>query len=292
MVIFLNTKYQVDMLFFPNAKINIGLHITNKRPDGYHNIETLFCPVDLSDILEFVPLPGHQSGKSVITVTGIEVEGPAEKNLCVKAYELLCRDFELPAVDIHLHKMIPPGAGLGGGSSDAAFMLKMLNNFFHLQLDEDSLCRYASILGSDCAFFIKNRPLLGFERGNVFEEPGPLPLNFQVIIVNPGFHISTPEAYSGVIPAQPADSLKTLIRLPLDQWKNCIINDFEKTIFEKHPVIANIKQLLYDQGAVYASMSGSGSSVYGLFEKFPEELSDHFPGMFCRAVKPLSACSP
>jgi 4-diphosphocytidyl-2-C-methyl-D-erythritol kinase len=269
------------MLFFPNTKINIGLNVISRRTDGYHNIETVFCPIGLTDVLEFVPSQGLPSGRAVFTLTGIPVDGNAEDNLCVRAYHLLNQDFTLPGIDIHLHKMVPPGAGLGGGSSDAAFMLKYLNLQFELDLDEEALCDYASRLGSDCAFFIKNRPLFGYERGNRFREISDFPDKVKVVVINPGIHISTAEAYAGVQPGRPAESLQKLIRLPVEQWKDNIFNDFEETVIQQYPVIGDIRQKLYEQGAVYASMSGSGSSVYGLFDKKIPELQGRFPGMFC-----------
>jgi 4-diphosphocytidyl-2-C-methyl-D-erythritol kinase len=268
------------MLFFPNTKINIGLNIINKRSDGYHNIETVFCPIGLSDVLEFVILPGMPDGNVDFSMTGIPVQGPGEDNLCVRAYQILNKDFSLPAISIHLHKIVPPGAGLGGGSSDAAFMLKNLNTQFGLNLSEDQLCDYASQLGSDCAFFVKNRPLFGYERGNRFREITLFSSFLEVVVINPGIHVSTAEAYSGVQPGKPTNPLEKLINLPINDWKDLIINDFEANIVSKHPVIGDIKNKLYKAGAVYASMSGSGSSVYGLFNEKTPALEDQFPEFF------------
>jgi 4-diphosphocytidyl-2-C-methyl-D-erythritol kinase len=268
------------MLFFPNTKINIGLNIINKRSDGYHNIETVFCPIGLSDVLEFVILPGMPDGNVDFSMTGIPVQGPGEDNLCVRAYQILNKDFSLPAISIHLHKIVPPGAGLGGGSSDAAFMLKNLNTQFGLNLSEDQLCDYASQLGSDCAFFVKNRPLFGYERGNRFREITLFSSFLEVVVINPGIHVSTAEAYSGVQPGKPANPLEKLINLPINDWKDLIINDFEANIVSKHPVIGDIKNKLYKAGAVYASMSGSGSSVYGLFNENTPAIEDQFPEFF------------
>lgn len=269
------------MFCFPNAKINIGLNVISKRTDGYHNIETLFCPIDLSDMLEFVPLPGASAGEYTFTSTGITIEGDAGNNLCIKAYLLLSRDFNLPAIDIHLHKIIPIGAGIGGGSSDAAFMLQNLNRQFELNLDENRLCDYASELGSDCAFFIKNRPLFGYERGNRFREVSFFPRSFEIALVNPGIHISTSEAYAGVRPGIPLRPLEEVIMLPVERWKDNVLNDFEPNIIKNYPVIGEIKARLYGLGAVYASMSGSGSSVYGMFPGKAPVITDHFPGFFC-----------
>ena len=268
------------MLCFPNAKINLGLNIISKRSDGYHNIETVFCPVGLSDILDFVSDPVTAPGNINFTSTGIAVDGPVTSNLCIKAYCLLSGDFDLPAISVHLHKIIPPGAGLGGGSSDAAFMLKHLNQLFTLGLDEDQLCDYASRIGSDCAFFIRNRPLFGFERGNRFRELKAFPGNLAVVLINPGIHVSTAEAYSGVRPGKPEQPVEEVITLPVTQWKNTLRNDFEDSIIKKHKVIGEIKSSLYTLGAVYASMSGSGSSVYGLFHEKAPAVNEQFPGMF------------
>jgi 4-diphosphocytidyl-2-C-methyl-D-erythritol kinase len=270
-----------SMLCFPNAKINIGLNVISKRSDGFHDIETVFCPVGLSDILEFVPMPGLPPGNCTFTLTGIPVKGPSEENLCVRAYHLLSRDFQLPAVDIHLHKIIPMGSGLGGGSSDGAFMLKQLNVQFNLYLNDDQLCTFASQLGSDCAFFIRNRILFAFERGDRFREIPVIPGNFDIVIVNPGIHIGTSEAYSGIRPGKPAHELQELIALPMTHWRDAIKNDFEETVFRKFPVVGEIKSKLYQMGAIYASMSGSGSSVYGLFAGKAPKFDKEFPGFFC-----------
>jgi 4-diphosphocytidyl-2-C-methyl-D-erythritol kinase len=268
------------MLCFPNAKINLGLNILQKREDGFHSIETVFCPTGLSDVLEFIPEPALPPGTCIFDSTGIAIDGPDEKNLCVRAYTLLHDQFTLPAVHIHLHKIIPPGAGLGGGSSDAAFMLKYLDLQFGLKLGENKLCALASQLGSDCAFFIRNRPMFGYDRGNRFRELASFPQNLQMIIINPGIHISTAEAYAGTTPHTPARPLEELIRLPADQWKDQIVNDFEPAMISKYPVIGEIKDRLYDLGAVYASMSGSGSSVYGLLKEKAPDISEQFPGFF------------
>jgi 4-diphosphocytidyl-2-C-methyl-D-erythritol kinase len=268
------------MLCFPNAKINIGLNVISRRSDGFHNIETVFCPIGLTDILEFVPLPGLPPGKSTFTNTGIRVDGADNNNLCMKAYQLLSGDFELPAIEVHLHKIIPMGAGLGGGSSDGAFMLKYLNMQFGLGLNDDQLCDYASHLGSDCAFFIRNRPLFGYERGNRFREVPVFPQNLEIVMVNPGVHIGTAEAYAGVRPGKPMHALEELIRMPVEKWRDAVFNDFEESIFPRHPDIGVIKNTFYQTGAVYASMSGSGSSVYGLYKGQAPDLKDQFPGYF------------
>lgn len=269
------------MLCFPNAKINLGLNIIEKREDGFHSIETVFCPAGLSDVLEFIPEPALSPGTCIFDSTGIPIDCPDEKNLCVRAYHLLYDQYNLPAVHIHLHKIIPPGAGLGGGSSDAAFMLKYLDLQFGLKLGENKLCAFASQLGSDCAFFIRNRPMFGYDRGNRFRELSSFPQNLHMVIINPGIHISTEEAYTGTTPHKPAQPLEELIRLPVNQWKNQIINDFEPAMISRYPVIGEIRDRLYDLGAVYASMSGSGSSVYGLFNEKAPAISNQFPDFFC-----------
>lgn len=267
------------MLSFPNAKINIGLKVLEKRSDGYHNIETVFCPIGLCDILEFVVAPATFADSVQLAITGGSVTGSAKDNLCVKAYQLLKKDFQLPPLLIHLHKIIPVGAGLGGGSSDAAFMLKGLNNYFQLGISEDRLCDYASELGSDCAFFIKNRPLIGYKRGNLFKEIDFLPKELEIIVVNPGIYINTAEAYSAIVPAGSGKSLKELIKLPIKDWQQFITNEFESFVFQKYPAISRLKHQLYEHGAVYASLSGSGSSVYGLFYQAPD-LEGSFEGYF------------
>jgi 4-diphosphocytidyl-2-C-methyl-D-erythritol kinase len=268
------------MLCFPNAKINLGLNIISKRTDGFHNIETVFCPAALGDILEFVPDPDMRPGTCTFNASGIRIDGAQDDNLVVRAYQLLCRDFSLPAIRVHLHKLIPPGAGLGGGSSDAAFMLKYLDREFSLGLGNYRLCGYADELGSDCAFFMINKPVFGYERGNRFRELAHFPSNLYLVIIYPGIHIHTANAYAGVTPRKPPRSLEELIRLPVSAWKDLIKNDFEPAIVKQHPAIADIEDKLYQLGAVYASMSGSGSSVFGLFNEKAPVMDDHFPGFF------------
>ncbi|MEI7660935.1 MAG: 4-(cytidine 5'-diphospho)-2-C-methyl-D-erythritol kinase [Bacteroidota bacterium] len=271
------------MVVFPNCKINLGLNIIGKRLDGFHNIETLFYPVALSDALEIIPAADGIFG---FHVSGLEIPGDAARNLCVEAFRLLQGKFSLPAVKIHLHKVIPMGAGLGGGSSDGAFTLKLLNSLFGLGLNNDHLREYASQLGSDCPFFIENNPCLGFEKGDLL-----VPFNVDLegltlVIVDPVVHVSTAEAYASIIPAAPARPLKELVNLPVPDWKDALVNDFEIPVFEKYPVIGKIKTLLYDMGAEYASMSGSGAAVYAFFrgDVSPGEL---FPGCFIWVSKPL-----
>lgn len=252
------------MIVFPNIKINLGLSITEKRPDGYHNLETVFYPVALEDALEIRALP-EADKKITLHQYGMEIAGNPEDNLVAKAYSLLDKEFHLPPVEIHLYKHIPSGAGLGGGSSDAAFMLKLLNGHFHLNLSEEQLEIYAATLGADCAFFIKNKPVYAEGIGNIFS-PIELSLKgYQIMIVKPDVFVSTREAFANIHPHHPEYPVKEVIRRPVAEWKDTLINDFEASVFPQHPVIGEIKQELYNQGALYASMSGSGSSVFGLF---------------------------
>jgi 4-diphosphocytidyl-2-C-methyl-D-erythritol kinase len=251
------------MIVFPNAKINIGLSITHKRPDGFHNIETIFYPVPLTDALEIIP----GSKKTEFKSYGIEIPGNPDNNLCLKAYQTLNKAFNLPPVKIILQKNIPMGAGLGGGSSDGAFMLILLNKLFNLGLDSQTLEQYAETLGSDCAFFIRNTPCIGLEKGNVLEN---IPLNLEgyyIVLVKPSVHIGTAEAYAGVTPKKPKISLKKITEFPINEWKGLVKNDFEESIFSRHPEIKEIKDKLYKNGALYASMTGSGAAVFGLFEE-------------------------
>ncbi len=266
------------MVAFPNCKINLGLNILRKRKDGYHDIETIFYPVKLLDALE-VMQSAEQNSSIKFTGTGLTVEGNEEDNLCLKAYELLKKDFSrLPPVQIHLHKLIPMGAGLGGGSGDGAFALKLLNEKFELNLTKPELLHYASMLGSDCPFFIINTPCFATGRGELLEEINIDLSMYTIVLVNPGFHVNTGWAFSqlsGHIKpsdgSKPSDgyskSLKAIIQQPVETWKTELKNDFEDPVFEKHPEIKKIKEELYDTGALYAAMSGSGSTVFGIFDK-------------------------
>ena len=262
------------MIRFPNCKINLGISILEKLPDGYHRLETVFYPLGLSDILEILP-----SEKMQVTVTGSRFPGSAEDNLCYKAWQLIQAEYQVPPVQMHLHKIIPTGAGLGGGSSDAAFTLRMLNEMFELNLTDEQLMDLAARLGMDCPYFILNSPALGTGRGEILQ---PVRLNLKgyfLVLVKPEVHVSTKEAYAGVKPAPAAQSLIGLLKLPVTAWRDRMINDFEKSVIDKHPEIGHIKDLLYEEGAAYASMSGSGSAVYGIFREAPE-LKNTFPGCF------------
>ena len=253
------------MVTFPNAKINIGLNIVGKRPDGFHNLSSCFYPVGWADALEILSADALS-----FTASGLPIPGDADSNLCLKAYHLLSKDFTLYPVSIHLLKTVPIGAGLGGGSADAAFTIKVLNQLFSLGLSPEKQRDYARSLGSDCAFFIENKPMYCFGKGDEFEEI-PLRLTGKwVMLVNPGLHISTAEAYAGVGPQTPAEELRELLRQPIAQWRDFVINDFEKNIFKNHPILPRTKEKLYEIGAQYASMSGSGSTVYGIFDQEPD----------------------
>lgn len=256
------------MVVFPNAKINIGLNITAKREDGYHDLVTCFYPIGWTDILEVIEAP---KGKTSFESSGLPIEGDPKQNLVMKAYEMLRKDFNLPPVSIYLHKLIPMGAGLGGGSSDAAFMLKALNELFQLYLSDGLLEDYAARLGADCAFFIRNKPTLAFERGDVFASIDLQLEGKHIVVLKPEDAVNTAEAYAGVTPKLPETNLKQLLEeLPITEWKNQVQNDFEQSIFPKHPAIEALKVHMYARGAQYASMSGSGSAVFGIFKEEPQ----------------------
>ena len=249
------------MIIFPNAKINLGLNIINRRDDGFHNIETVFYPVKIKDALEIV-----EAEQFLFSSTGIPSGDPAE-NLCVKAWNLIARDYKVPAAHIHLHKQIPVGAGLGGGSSDAAFCLRLLNEKFELGMSVHQMQDYARQLGSDCAFFIENKPVIAGGKGDQFMDIQLQLDKYYLILAMPPVHVSTADAYQGIKPGGSNFSLEGLTDLPLEEWRESLKNTFEDTIFEKYPQIKKLKESLYDAGAVYASMSGSGASVYGIFDK-------------------------
>lgn len=260
------------MITFPNAKINLGLNITEKRPDGYHNLETVFYPVPVEDALEIhvqnYTQPSTLNPRPIkysLHQAGLCIDGKDEDNLIVKAYLMLDKIFDLPPVDIHLYKHIPSGAGLGGGSSDAAFMLKLLNERFGLGLTDGKLEEYAATLGADCAFFIKNSPTYAEGIGNLFSPVSLSLKGYQILLVKPDIFVSTREAFSLIKPHQPEYSLKETIAMPIGEWRKKMVNDFEASVFPQYPAISKIKDTLYDNGAIYASMSGSGSSVFGLF---------------------------
>lgn len=255
------------MVLFPNAKINLGLRVVRKREDGYHDIETVFYPINgLRDVLEIVR--GNNDHLVDFNMTGLTIEGDVGNNLCCKAYHLLKKDFPLlPSIQMHLHKTIPMGAGLGGGSANGAFTLCMLNQQFQLNLDETQLIHYALQLGSDCPFFIFNKPCYATGRGEIME---PITLNlsnYQFVLINPGIHIPTGWAFSQLAPAASIISCKNIVSTPVETWRNTLTNDFEKAVMQNYPAIREIKEQLYAMGAVYAAMTGTGSTVYGIFRK-------------------------
>ena len=268
------------MIAFPNAKINLGLKVVEKRPDGFHNIETVFYPIPLYDILEILPATPSLPG---FITSGLPIPGPDAGNLCLKARDILQASFPAafsssPA--ICLHKQIPMGAGLGGGSSDGVFALKMLDALFSLNAGQDKLRGMAAVLGSDCPFFLYNKPVFAQGRGDVFSDVTVNLRGYKLVVVVPPVHVSTAEAYSMLKPARPEIPVSEIVQAPVEEWKDRLDNDFEKPVFEKYPLVREVKERLYASGAIYASMSGSGSAVFGLFPRgitvdtsFP---GDHF----------------
>jgi 4-diphosphocytidyl-2-C-methyl-D-erythritol kinase len=274
------TGFTIDrniMIVFPNAKINLGLRVIRKRTDGYHDIETIMYPIGLSDALEIVPAADGLFGFSA---TGIIVEGDAEDNLCVKAFRLMQLKFGLPEVKIHLHKVIPTGAGLGGGSSDAAFALKVLRRIFTIKNCNDSLRQMAAQLGSDCSFFVDNFPAIAHGRGEELMKLSITLKGYYLLLVKPEIEVSTPWAYSKISPS--GISLPAANEIPSDvnTWQSLLSNDFESVVMDEYPQIRQIKNRMLEMGAVYSAMSGSGSAVFGLFNTHPEIQSDEFKNMF------------
>jgi len=258
------------MVSFPPCKINLGLRILRKRTDGYHDIATCFYPVPWTDILEIIP-----AAELEFSSTGLPIPGSPENNLCLKAYALLRARFSLPYVKIHLHKIIPMGAGLGGGSSDAAHTLLLLNDIFQLRLSLDELATFAAQVGSDCSFFIYNKAMLGTGRGEILSNSS-VNLNGKfIVIVKPDVHVSTADAYSAVVPDEGSPLPDTVLNQSVTTWKTTLVNDFERSVFLKYPSIKEVKEKLYTCGALYASMSGSGSSVFGIFDQ-PIDLRREF----------------
>jgi 4-diphosphocytidyl-2-C-methyl-D-erythritol kinase len=254
------------MVVFPNAKINIGLQILGKRTDGYHNLHTIFFPVNLKDALEVIESESKDE-EIVFSHSGRKIAGDVKENICYKAYHLIKKDFpELPNVCVHLHKNIPMGAGLGGGSADGSFMLALLNEKFKLKISQENLLKYALQLGSDCPFFIINKPCEAFGRGEELKEISLDLSAYKILLVNPGIHVNTAKAFSQIKPNANQKDFLSAIQKPISEWKNFITNDFEEVVFKDHPAVEIIKNELYSRGALFASMSGSGSSVYGIFE--------------------------
>lgn len=259
------------MVVFPNAKINLGLNVVERRPDGFHNLETVFFPVSLYDVLEVLP-----GSRTQLEITGIKVDGSMENNLVFRAWRLLSDDYGIPPVHIYLHKVIPMGAGLGGGSSDGAFMLKLLNRLFELHLNPEQLKDYAVRLGADCPFFIDNLPSFASGIGDRLTPVGMNTGSLKMVIVKPPVSVNTGMAYKAIVPNQPSKSLAEVVCQPLKTWRGDLVNDFEKPVFEMFPEISDVKEKLYEMGAVYSAMSGSGSAVFGLFNPIPEGLYEIF----------------
>jgi 4-diphosphocytidyl-2-C-methyl-D-erythritol kinase len=258
------------MLVFPNCKINLGLQVISKRDDGFHNIESCFYPVNWCDALEVINYNGSE-GAFKFSQTGIKIEGNIKNNLVYKAWEILSNKKQLPPLLVHLHKNVPMGAGLGGGSSDGASLINVINEKFNLDFSVEEKRVTASQLGSDCAFFIENKPVLASGKGDQFSNLKVDLSKYFLLVVHPPIHSNTKEAYEGLILRKPTHSLREVVeQAPVNEWKNLLVNDFEDSVFKKHPAIKSLKETFYSAGAVYASMSGSGSSVYGLFEKEPE----------------------
>ena len=261
------------MVAFPNAKINLGLHILGKRSDGFHNLATVFVPIKIHDVIEVIE-SNNEKESIEYSQTGVEISGDVNDNLCIKAYHLLKQELpNLPAVKMHLYKKIPMGAGLGGGSADGAFMLNLLNKKFELGIDKASLTKLSLELGSDCPFFIYNKPAYATGRGEIISEINLDLTHYNILIVNPGIHINTGWAFKSLRLAQNHNDILEVIHAPIQSWKNNLTNDFEVPVFNAYPEIAQLKQQLYDLGALYAAMSGSGSTLFAIFKnKFKEEI--------------------
>ncbi len=278
------------MITFPCAKINLGLNIVSKRPDGYHNLETVFYPIPLTDALEIKYMDEKFPSESPcdLKITGNDVDCNEEDNLVIKAYQLLAADFQLPRVHAHLVKRIPTQAGLGGGSSDAAYMIRLLDERFRLNIGIPEMERYAAKLGADCAFFITADPSYAEGIGDVLmpvDVPGAGLGGYYLAVVKPSVAVSTRDAYAAIVPKTPAKCCRDIVRQPIETWKDELVNDFEAPIFAMHPELAAIKQSLYDAGAVYAAMSGSGSALFGIFREQPTGLEKEFESMFCQVMK-------
>lgn len=278
------------MIVFPCAKINLGLNIVSKREDGYHNLETVFYPIPLYDALEIKYMDEKFPSQVAcdLKVTGNAVECDEQNNLVVKAYNLLAEDYNLPRVHAHLYKHIPSQAGLGGGSSDAAFMIRLLDERFRLNIGNPEMEKYAARLGADCAFFIEAEPAyaegIGDELMPVDGPKGNLN-GYYLAIVKPDIAVSTKEAYAAITPTATSKSCREIVRQPIETWKEELVNDFEAPIFKLHPELAEIKEKLYQQGAKYAAMSGSGSALFGIFETEPNGLKEKFQDCFCEVLK-------
>lgn len=259
------------MVVFPNAKINLGLRVTSKRDDGYHNLDTVFYPIPIHDALEVIINKKKVGSPITFTQSGKLIEGNQQSNLCVKAIELIRLDFpNLPDLLVHLHKNIPMGAGMGGGSSDGAFMISLINDKFNLGIDHDQQKAYALKLGSDCPFFIDNSPAYATGRGELMKSISCDLSKMSILIISPGIHISTSEAFNNIQLSSITQSCEQIVQQPIETWKESLENDFEKTVFPHHPELGAIKNQLYSMGAIYASMTGSGSTLYGIFKSSPD----------------------
>ena len=258
------------MICFPNAKINLGLNVTEKRSDGFHNIETIFYPIGWNDALEVVVAKKYSRKEFTLHLSGIPISGNTNDNLLYKAYKLMQQIRLLPKIEVYLHKSLPMGAGLGGGSSDAAFFIKLLNEQFSLELTESETLDISKKLGSDCAFFVKNSPVFAFQKGDIFSDISLDLISLYIAVVYPNIHSNTKEAYSLITPQKPSQSVLEIIKQPIATWKTDLVNDFETSIFKLYPAVKKVKDDLYRLGSLYASMSGSGSAVFGLFDHEPD----------------------
>ena len=283
-------KFHIAMIIFPCAKINLGLNIVSRRSDGYHNLETVFYPIPLYDALS-VHKMDHDFPSDTpcdLKVTGMDIEGDEANNLVVKAYHLLSKDFRLPRIHAHLYKRIPTQAGMGGGSSDAAYMIRLLDEEFHLNMGIAEMERYAAQLGADCAFFITSETAFAQGKGEILEpaddEFGNLD-GYYLALVKPDIAVSTREAFSKIESRKPEKCCRDIVRQPIDTWRDQLTNDFEKSIFDIYPEIGRIKEKLYDHGAAYAQMTGSGSCVFGIFKHSPQPIGSLFPDCFTQVLK-------
>ena len=278
------------MITFPCCKINLGLNIVAKRPDGYHDLETVFYPVPLCDALEIKKMDDEFPSPTSIDlkITGNVVECNESKNLVVKAYRLLAQDYKLPRIHAHLVKRIPTQAGLGGGSADAAYMIRLLDERFRLNMGNAEMERYAAQLGADCAFFITSEMAYATGIGEILTPVDNEENNLEgyyLALVKPNVAISTAEAFAGITPKKPIKNCRDIVRQPIDTWRAELTNDFEKPIFAIHPILATVKEKLYEQGALYAQMSGSGSTIFGIFGQKPRNIEELFPDMFTYCVR-------
>jgi 4-diphosphocytidyl-2-C-methyl-D-erythritol kinase len=263
---------------FPNCKINLGLNIIRKREDGYHDLQTVFYPLKIYDALEVIRNNDSANDDVLFSTTGIPINGNSRDNLCIKACQLLKKDFpQISAIKMHLHKTVPTGAGLGGGSADAAFTLSLLNKKFQLNISADQLINYALQLGSDCPFFLINKPCFAQGRGEVLEKINLDLSQYQLLIVNPKIDISTRWAFSKIEPAIRETSIKQIVHQPIESWNEQLTNDFERPLMKYYPILKSIKEELFTQGALFAGMSGSGSTLFGIFHETKKIDTNIFP---------------